>query len=112
MYMANPPYDEDLLKHMYEVVKKSLLSSESICFIMSIPQWEDYDLENKIETENIYKLKKIKHEKFHNPFDKMKMITIPPYISYLFWNDAFFREKENDIIVIKKIFMEFENIKK
>lgn len=111
MYMANPPYDEDLLANMYEKVKRSLGSAKPVAFLMSIPKWTDYDLEIRIEKEKLYEAHALKFENFHNPHNKMKMIPIPPYISYLFWNEAFAKKKENDLESLRNTFLSFKNMK-
>lgn len=101
-YMANPPYDDNLLTNMYLKIKKIFLHHrKNICFIISIPKWDDYPLETIIENDAIYQFKMIKHEKFHDPYT-LKLVPIPPYISYIFC--------DSDINKIKKIFINFTNL--
>lgn len=104
-YMANPPYDDNLLKLMYAKIKKLVVDKRDVCFIMSIPKWEDYSLEYSIDTDNLYLEKMVKHEKFHNPIN-LKLVTIPPYISYVFvGNDNSFK----NINTVIKLFKNFSN---
>ena len=112
-YMANPPYDENLLKKMYKRVKKNIKSDNQVCFIMSIPKWDDYDLEKIIDQDNLYDIKKIKHEKFRRDMDKKQEILIPPYISYVFSNDLFKKKMKNyqELIDVFSNYKNYDNIK-
>jgi hypothetical protein len=104
-YMANPPYDEKLLYNMYNKIKNIVTrESTNILFIMSIPEWKDFKLEKDIDTDNLYLAKKIKTEKFHNPYN-LSLCAIPPYISYLFNNSNF-----TDVDQITSIFSTYTNM--
>lgn len=83
-YMANPPYDENLLNKMYACVKQALRGN--VVILMSIPLWTDYELEGRIDTEHLYREKQIREEKFHTDMDPSVMVPIPKYINYLFTN--------------------------
>ena len=106
-YMANPPYDENLLQKMYIKVKKAISSTLPVCFIMSIPKWKNYDLERLIEMEYIYRQKELKFEYFENALTG-KMHIIPPYISYLFYNDPLV-SSSIDVNGLVKLFTEYSN---
>jgi hypothetical protein len=80
MFMANPPYDNNLLDKMYQHIKKFY---KKALFIMSIPKWDDYPLEKIIDNDKLFNERKVKYEYFLNPYT-FKMVKIPPYISYLF----------------------------
>jgi hypothetical protein len=84
IYMANPPYDENLLYKMYQKVKSAVLYNKEVLFIMSIPKWDNYPLEHNIDEDNIYMIKSMKKERFHNPMNLEEMVEIPPYYSYIF----------------------------
>jgi hypothetical protein len=73
---------------------------------MSIPKWDDYKLEMIIDKEKLYLIKKNKTEKFHNPYTLEKVI-IPPYISYIFANNKF---NKNKVLTLEKIFNKFSNL--
>jgi len=107
-YMANPPYDDKLLANMYQKVIQSLGSNKPVAFIMSLPKWPDFWLENQVDTEHVYRLKKLKYEFFMNPLSK-KMVLIPPYVSYLFYNDAFIKKHGDLIESLGSTFMTFQN---
>ena len=83
-YMANPPYDENLLDKMYACVKRGLTSSNSVVILMSIPKWENYELEQRIDNEHLFAVRQIRLEKFHTDMDPSVMVSIPAYINYLF----------------------------
>jgi hypothetical protein len=110
LYMANPPYTEYLLYHMYDKVKLALNSSMSVAFIMSIPKWTDFRLETDIETDRLYSVAIVKHEKFHVPMEPGKLVPIPEYISYLFFNEAF-RNKVEDTYIkdLEALFLTFKH---
>jgi len=97
MFMANPPYDNNLLDKMYNHIKKF---HKKALFIMSIPQWDDYPLEYLIDNDKLFIERKIKYEYFLDPYT-FKMVKIPPYISYLFCY--------NDCKEIKELFLSFDN---
>lgn len=109
-YMANPPYDENLLKNMYDRVKLALKSEEPVIFIMSIPKWENYKLETDIDNDKLYDVKHIKHERFHDPMNIKNKVLIPDYISYLFFNDEYKKQHHKYVQNITKTFLEFKNI--
>jgi 16S rRNA G966 N2-methylase RsmD len=106
-YMANPPYDENLLAKMYQQVKKALSSNLPVAFIMSIPKWTDFALQKEIELDAIYDAEQIKHEYFHNPMSTDEKVLIPEYISYLFFNDAY--RTVADTGSVRKTFLSFNN---
>lgn len=111
MYMANPPYSEYLLYCMYEKVKLALKSSEPVFFIMSIPKWNDFHLQVQIEKDNLYSVAMTKHEKFHVPMEHGKLVPIPEYISYIFFNEAFRLRVEDDYLRdLEELFKTFKNI--
>jgi hypothetical protein len=112
-YMANPPYDENLLKKMYKRVKKNIKSDDQVCFIMSIPKWDEYDLEKLIDLDKLYDVKIIKHEKFRRDMDKKQEVLIPPYISYIFSNQSFKKNTINyiDLVDIFSNYKNYDNTK-
>lgn len=109
-YMANPPYDNVLLHNMYSCVKIALESKDGVAFIMSIPKWENYQLEENIEENKLYYAKKVKKEFFLDPM-KNKKVPIPPYISYLFFNKKYLEEDNNKINSLVHYFCTFTNMK-
>jgi hypothetical protein len=109
-YMANPPYDNNLLHKMYLRVKKALHSNKSVAFIMSIPKWENYDLENQIGSEKLYHAKKIKTEYFLDPMTNKKVL-IPPYISYIFANERYSIDNKLLLNQLTHYFHTFSNVK-
>lgn len=111
MYMSNPPYDNNLLIKMYSKVKSALNSKSSVAFIMSIPKWKDFELEKEIDIDNLYISRQIKYEYFMNPITK-EHVLIPPYISYLFYNTQFAKEKSDIIDKLKITFETFSNTTK
>lgn len=108
-YMANPPYDDNLLTKMYIKIKSSLDSKLPVAFIMSIPQWDKYKLEEIIDSDKLFYAKKIKHELFEDLVNG-KTILIPPYISYLFFNDAYINKYVNIVKQIANVFSSFKNV--
>jgi hypothetical protein len=111
MYMANPPYSEYLLYRMYDKVKLALQSFTPVFFIMSIPKWNAFPLQTQIETYHLYSVGTIKREKFHIPMEHGKLVPIPEYISYLFFNEAFGNSIENTYIDdLEKLFRTFKNM--
>jgi hypothetical protein len=102
-YMANPPYDYNLLIKMYDKVKSALSSDDPVVFIMSIPKWKDFNLEKQIDQDHLYHERQIKYEYFLNPITKAK-ILIPPYISYLFYNQPL-----DQLPKLKHLFTTFTN---
>lgn len=109
-YIANPPYDDTILNKMYIKVKRSLQSNKPVAFIMNIPKWEDYSLEKNIESDHLYYSKQSKHEYFHDPMKPSRKVLIPPYISYLFFNQAYLSENKYLINDIDYIFKTFKNV--
>lgn len=100
MYMANPPYSIFLLYKMYDKIKANL--NPHVTFIMSIPKWENFPLEHQIEADHLYRLRVVKHEKFHDPYKNLAMYLIPEYISYLFMSE----ENED----LETLFLTYRNI--
>lgn len=110
MYMANPPYSEYLLSRMYDKVKTALSNNDNdVCFIMSIPEWKKFPLETRINKENLYQLRVVKHDKFHNSMDHWKLITIPKYISYVLMNSGF-QEHYTKLQEFKQTILAFKNL--
>jgi hypothetical protein len=101
MFMANPPYDNNLLNKMYHHIKKF---HKKALFIMSIPKWDDYPLEYLIDNDKLFNERKVKYEYFLDPYT-FKMVKIPPYISYLFCGPNI--QKCNKI---KQIFLQDQQI--
>jgi hypothetical protein len=109
-YMANPPYDNNLLHKMYLRVKKALHSDKAVAFIMSIPEWKNYDLENQIESEKLFHAKKNKTEYFLDPMSNKKVL-IPPYISYIFANERYSTDNKSLLNKLTQYFYTFSNVK-
>ena len=86
-YMANPPYDENLLDKMYTCVTRALHDS-NVVILMSIPLWDNYELETRIDAEHLYKKRQVREEQFHTDMDPSIMVLIPKYINYLFYNTS------------------------
>lgn len=80
-FMANPPYDANLLNKMYEHIKKNM--NKNNCIIYGIPKWDDFQLEEIMNNEKLYYKKMEKHLLFQIDSTRDN-ITIPPFIWYIF----------------------------
>lgn len=105
MFMANPPYDVNLLIKMYLHIKENL-NGETL-FIMSYPDWDGFILDKMTEDDKLYTAKKRKYDYFMDPLT-FKMVKIPPYITQLYCSKSFDKNICNNI---KNILLSFENMK-
>lgn len=86
MYFSNPPFDDNIMTQMYDIIKKYM--SSSVLFIANMPKWDDYHLQDLIDKEKLYKQKWLIYEPFLNPY-KQEHVDIPPNYIYLFANSNF-----------------------
>lgn len=85
-FMANPPYDSNLLEKMYEHIKKNMNNNN--CIIYGVPKWENFALESRIDSEKLHYKKIEKHLYFHRD-NTLEKIFIPPFYWYIFCNKEF-----------------------
>lgn len=83
IYFSNPPFDDNIMTRMYDIIKKYM--SRSVIFIANMPKWDDYPLQDLIDKEQLYHKKWLMYETFMNPY-KQEQVDIPPTYIYLFAN--------------------------
>jgi hypothetical protein len=110
-YMANPPYEMQLLNNMVDKMHNSCKSNKDVLFMFGLPDWSRYD-------DDIYfidRANKSKYYKWHIKFEKYtypwhdfitcKTIKIPQSFRYIFSNYESF-----DLEAIKKIMYEWKTL--